>query len=342
MRVRPDHLPFLLVVIVLAGLLWQFGPVGGLFPPANPPVSGGEAVGVTDDLIRVNEPLRPLPASPSPDSGRVELGRQLFHDPRLSGDGKISCASCHPLDQGGMDGKRRSPGVDGVLTEVNTPSVLAAALNDRQHWDGRYSTLEDQADAAVTHPLQMGADWPQVLDRLNADPALRRAFRQHFTDGLNKPNILQALVDFERSLPRPSRFDRWLRGEHTAISSDEFNGYELFKKHGCASCHQGVNIGGNLFQRLGVMTKYFGDEHPPGKADLGRMRVTDNEEDRHVFRVPGLRNVARTAPYFHDASSDRLEDAVERMGRYQLGIAMSATDIALIVAFLKSLDSETP
>jgi len=306
------------------------------------PSSGNASIATEEQPqpVRNNEPLAPLPPATRLDPDKVALGRQLFHDTRLSADQSLSCASCHQLDQGGADGRRVSIGVNGALGEINAPSVLTAALNFRQFWDGRAATLEEQAAGPITNPKEMAASWPLVMSRLRNDLALKSKFDQLYPDGLSPKNITRAIAEFERSLPQPSRFDRWMRGEHNAISSDEQNGYQLFKKHGCIGCHQGVNVGGNLFQRFGIMTDYFADKTAITHADLGRYNLTGREEDRHVFKVPSLRNVALTAPYFHDASTSSLHEAVAIMGRYQLGVELPARDIALIAEFLNTLTGE--
>lgn len=289
---------------------------------------------------RSGEPIRPIRRAEGLDQAKVALGRQLFHDPRLSADDSISCASCHPLDRGGADGLPVSPGVGGALGSINAPSVLAAAHNFRQFWDGRAASLEEQAGGPITNPVEMASTWDQVLAKLLADNDFARSFALAYPAGLSPEAIRHALAEFERSLPAPSRFDRWLLGDDSALTANELAGYRLFKKHGCSGCHQGRNVGGNLFQRFGVMAAYFAGK-TPSKADLGRFNITGREEDRHVFKVPSLRNVARTAPYFHDASATRLEEAVRVMGRYQLGMELPDSDIAQIVAFLGSLNSET-
>jgi len=306
------------------------------------PDIASEVLQITDPTpaVRLNEPLSPLPDIGQLDPEKVALGRQLFHDPRLSADQSISCATCHPLDRGGADNRPISLGVNKARGEINAPSVLTAALNFRQFWDGRAGTLEEQAAGPVTNPREMAATWPQVLERLNRDAALKQKFSRLYPDGITPQNITRAIADFERSLLRPSRFDRWLQGEHNAINSDEQSGYQLFKKHGCIGCHQGANVGGNLFQRFGIMENYFADKPSISRADLGRFNITGKEEDRHVFKVPSLRNVVLTAPYFHDASTEELHEAVAVMGRYQLGVELPVRDIALIAAFLDTLTSE--
>lgn len=287
-----------------------------------------------------DEPLRPLPLPPALNPEKVELGRRLFHDSRLSKDDSLACAGCHDLKRGGVDGKARSIGVGGAVGTINAPSVLAAAHNFRQFWDGRARTLEEQAAGPITNPIEMASSWPDVLRKLGADRELKEAFARLYPEGLSPGAIVSAIADFERSLPRRSRFDCWLEGDERAINSEELAGYRLFKRHGCTACHQGVNAGGNLFQRFGVMADYFAARGGETEADQGRFNVTGRDEDRHRFKVPSLRNVALTAPYFHDGSAATLDEAVRIMGRYQLGTDLTPRDIQSIVAFLSSLTSE--
>ena len=314
----------------------------GWFSVATQPASTRAMVSAPDLPRRPEEPISPLPEPPKLDPQVVELGRRLFHDKRLSADNTLSCASCHPLDHGGADGMPRSAGVGGALGGINTPSVLTAAFNFRQFWDGRAGTLEEQAGGPIVNPVEMASQWPQILDKLGADAEIKRLFEQLYPSGLTPANIRSAIADFERSLPQPSRFDRWLKGDDAALTAAELAGYRLFKHHGCAACHQGVNVGGNLYQRFGIMEDYFAHKAEITEADLGRYNVTHNVEDKHLFKVPSLRNVALTAPYFHDASTTSLEQVVAVMGRYQLGIALPNNDVVLIVTFLKSLSAEAP
>jgi cytochrome c peroxidase len=289
------------------------------------------------------EPILPLPLEPTValDARKVALGRKLFHDPRLSADDSLSCASCHPLDRGGMDGLHRAKGLGGVDGEVNTPTVFNSALNFAQFWDGRAETLEDQIDSPVQSPREMGASWDVILRKLGQDPAYLANFAEIYPDGLRHPNIKDSIAEFERSLLTPnSRFDRHLRGDASALSAEEKSGYLKFKSYGCVSCHQGVNIGANLFQRMGVIGDYFADRGNVTKADLGRFNVTGQEADRHVFKVPSLRNVAVTAPYFHDGSAQTLEEAVAVMAKYQLGRPLPPQDLSDIVKFLGTLTGE--
>jgi cytochrome c peroxidase len=284
------------------------------------------------------EPLGALPPAPKLDPKIVALGRRLFHEARLSIDDKVSCSSCHDLANGGDDGRARAVGVSGKLGKVNAPTVYNAALNFVQFWDGRAATLEDQVNGPLTNPLEMGSTWDQALEKLRRDPYYSAAFASSYPDGLTAANVRGAIADFERTLvTRGSAFDRWLEGDEAAFSSEARKGYETFKAVGCIACHQGQNVGGNMFQRFGVLGDYFKDRGAVTEADYGRYNVTHDENDRYVFRVPSLRNVEFTAPYFHDASAETLPAAVQVMARYQLGRKLSPEQVAAIIAFLKSL-----
>lgn len=292
--------------------------------------------------IVLDEPIQPIPLTLNQDPARVAIGQRLFSDPRLSGNGQVACASCHRLEQGGADDRTHSLGANGEKTRVNTPTVLNAALNFRQFWDGRAETLEAQVDAVVQNGNEMGAQWEPLVRRLQQDADYRNAFAAAYPDGLTRQNIQNAIASFERTLLTPnSRFDRFLSGDTGAITEVEKSGYAKFKQFGCVACHQGVNVGGNMFQKFGVMGDYFQSRGGPVAADLGRFAITGAESDRNVFKVPSLRNVARTAPYFHDGSASSLEEAVDVMFRFQLGRSASDADKAAIVQFLGTL-SGTP
>ena len=287
------------------------------------------------------DPISPLPLAISLDNRKVELGRRLFNDVRLSGDGSVSCASCHNLATGGVDRLARSRGIGGKEGGINAPTVFNSGFNFRQFWDGRAETLEEQIDGPLQHPLEMGGAWPQAISMLSEDRPYRAEFKAIYPDGISVRNVKDAIATFERSLITPnSRLDRYLRGNHAALNEDELAGYRLFKQIGCTSCHQGMNIGGNMYQKLGIMDDYFAVRGNVSEADLGRFNITKRDEDRHFFRVPSLRNVAVTPPYLHDASARTLEDAVTIMARYQLGKELAALDVARIVAFLRTLTGE--
>lgn len=289
----------------------------------------------------LNEPIKPVPLTLKQDSERAAIGRRLFHDPRLSANGSVSCASCHDLGRGGVDQRDYSVGFSGKRTGVNAPTVLNAALNFRQFWNGRADSLEAQVDMVIRNPVEMGSQWADVVAKVAQDARYKEDFARAYKDGVTQANIQNAIATFERTLITPnSRFDRYLRGERNAISDEEKAGYAKFKHYGCIACHQGVNVGGNMFQKFGVMGDYFAQRGKPTEADLGRLLATGDEQDKHVFKVPSLRNVALTAPYFHDASAKTLADAVDVMFRYQLGRAASRGDKEAIVKFLNTLTGE--
>ncbi|MGE5467534.1 MAG: cytochrome-c peroxidase, partial [Ignavibacteria bacterium] len=266
------------------------------------------------------------------------LGAKLFHDTRLSHDDSISCASCHKLDRAGIDERPTAVGIGGKVGKVNTPTVFNAAYNFVQFWDGRAASLEVQAAGPVHNPLEMASDWPEVIGKLSQDRYYRDAFGRLYAVGITATAITDAIATFERSLVTPdSRFDRFLRGEKGAITERELRGYHLFKDFGCASCHQGINVGGNFYAGLGVFGNFFADRRKDAPEDQGRFNVTGKEKDRHFFKVPSLRNVARTAPYFHDGSVRTLPEAIRLMGRYQLGRSLSPEEVELIADFLKTL-----
>lgn len=288
--------------------------------------------------LTVNEPIQPVENDSMLDERKIELGKALFKDPRLSRDNTVSCASCHSLDTGGVDQRASSLGINGSAGSRNAPTVLNSGSNFKQFWDGRAETLEDQIDGPVQDPNEMGSTWPEVIAKLRASPEYVAEFGVLYPDNIQAKNIKDAIATFERSLNTPgSRFDLFLRGDVNAITDDEKQGYQVFKSYGCISCHQGRNVGGNMFQTLGVMADYFADRGKVTRADLGRFNITGDERDRYVFKVPGLRNVELTGPYFHDGSISRLEKAVEVMGRYQLGRHLSPREVDLIVKFLKTL-----
>lgn len=304
--------------------------------------SDGDAPSIPIPDFVIPAPIAPLPQALQLDPAKVQLGRTLFNDPRLSGNGSVACSSCHDIGSGGADpGRRFSVGVDGREMPVTTPTVLNSGFNFVQFWDGRALTLEVQVVEMIEHPVAMGGDLHRARDALGADAALESRFRQAYGERLTVDNLVDALATYLRALITPSApFDRYLLGDPGAVGADVLAGFELFTDFGCVACHQGRNVGGNMFQRFGVMGDYFADAGDRGEPDYGRYNVTGRERDRHVFKVPTLRNVARTAPYFHDGSAASLEEAVEIMVRYQLGRPASAEQVAGIVTFLESLSGE--
>jgi cytochrome c peroxidase len=286
------------------------------------------------------EPITPIPQTPPPDPEKVSLGQRLFHDSRLSHANVAACSSCHALERGGDDDTALNVGADGRPLDFNAPTILNVALNFRFNWRGNFRSLEAQNEAALLDPRIMNTSWKELLNKLRADPGYKQAFARAYGGAPDRRRVLDALASYERALLTPdARFDRYLRGDGGAITFEELKGYRLFKGYGCIACHQGVGVGGNLFQRFGIFQDPFAGR-PVTPADLGRFALTGAESDRHVFRVPSLRNVALTAPYLHDGSARTLHQAVAIMARSQLGRPIAEGDIDLIVGFLRTLTGQ--
>ena len=287
------------------------------------------------------EPIRPIPVEVAVDPARAALGERLFHDPQLSKDNTVSCATCHDLERGGDDGRPMSVGVGDSMGVVNAPTVFNVAFNFKQFWDGRADTLEAQIDGPITSPVEMGSLWPDVVAKLYRDETYPAEFAAIYADGINRANVKNALAEFMRALTTPnSRFDAWLAGDRNALNDTEERGYALFKSYGCASCHQGANVGGNMFQVFGVINSYFTRRGNITEADRGRFNVTGNDADMHAFKVPSLRMAAHTAPYLHDGTAWTLRDAVDIMFEFQLGREAPDSDKDAIVAFIRTLAGE--
>ena len=286
-----------------------------------------------------NEPIQPIPLKLELNQNKVKLGEKLFNEPKLSSTNKMSCVSCHNLNTGGTDRLAHSIGMSGTANSVNSPTVFNSGFHFKQNWDGRAETLEAQIDSILISNAVMGnSDWSKIVSKLKQNSDYISWFKQLYTDGINSDNIKDALATFERSLYTPnSRFDQFLRGDEKALTQEEKEGYSYFKAYGCVSCHQGMLLGGNMFQKFGLLGDYFGDRGNVNKEDFGRFNVTGDERDRYVFKVPSLRNVLLTSPYFHDGSAKTLEDAIKVMAKYQLGRQIPQEDIDLIIKFLSTL-----
>jgi cytochrome c peroxidase len=291
-------------------------PGGLLFSSAipEPLVQWQEVNGIVSD-----EPITPIPAPRPVDALKVRLGERLFGDTRLSRDDSRSCVTCHDISTNGASKQSHDSGFDGSKLPLNTPTVFNAALSFRYGWEGKMRTIESDVHASLQSPQIMGADIAELAEKLNADSGLRREFVAAYGRGPDTQNIVDALASFQRTLITPgSRFDRWLAGDANALSAQEEDGYRLFKSLGCVSCHQGVNVGGNLFQRHGIF-------HPLASPKP------------EILRVPSLRNVAVTPPYFHDGSAATLDEAVRKMGMAQLNSALTDEQVNAIVAYLRTL-----
>lgn len=285
------------------------------------------------------EPIRPLPLRLAVEPARAKLGRALFHDLRLSRDNTQSCASCHQLQHGGADPRPLSPGAGGMLQLRNTPSIYNSTFNYRQTWVGSYSGIDWVLEHVMGAAAGAPSAWEIVASRLTGDPAMSGRFNSVYGEDISASLVKDALGSYLKLLVTPSRFDRYLRGDKGALSADEKAGYAKFKSYGCVSCHQGINAGGNLFQKFGAMRELGAGAAIA--ADQGRYALSRREADRHMFRVPGLRNVALTAPYFHNGSVATLDEAVAAMFKYQLGRDAPKQDQELIVRFLHTLSGET-
>jgi cytochrome c peroxidase len=286
-----------------------------------------------------NEPITPIQPAVITDPTLVELGKKLFFDPRLSKSGFISCNSCHNLSMGGSDNLPTSIGHNWQKGPINSPTVLNASMNVAQFWDGRAKDLQEQAAGPIANPGEMAFSHELAVGVVGSIPGYVNEFDQVFgTPAVSIERITKAIAAFEETLVTPhSRFDKWLGGDTGALSADEREGYSLFKRSGCPMCHNGPGAGGNSFQKMGVVEPYR-TENPA----QGRAAVTRNDFDRFNFKVPTLRNVELTYPYFHDGAVNTLGAATEVMGRVQLGRTFSATENAKIVGFLRTLTGEQP
>lgn len=294
-----------------------------------------------------NEPIRPIPDSVSYDAEKAALGKLLYHDTRLSDDGTISCATCHGINTGGVDNLQYSEGIAGQFGGVNAPTVYNAVFNFVQFWDGRAATLADQAAGPPLNPVEMGCkSFDEIVARLNEDKDFVKQFVAVYPEGLSQESITHAIAEYEKTLITPnSAFDRYLKGDKNALTAEEIEGYKLFKKYDCATCHAGVNMGGLTYELMGQKADYFKTREEFKNAGLtdgdnGRWAQTGVERDRHRFKTPTLRNVELTYPYYHDGSVETLEEAVRQMAQFEVGVTLKDNEIASITTFLKTLNGQ--
>ena len=280
--------------------------------------------------------ISPIPTEVSFNEQKAILGAKLFNDKRLSRDGSVSCASCHNLYDGGDDNLEVSIGIDNKKGDINTPTILNSVFNFRQFWDGRAANLKEQVVGPLLNPKEMGNHSIHELITKLKQTEYEEAFRNVYKHGLTKNSLLDSIAEFEKVLITPnSRFDKYLNGEKDILTKNEKDGFELFKSKGCISCHNGVNVGGNLYSKFGVMKD-------AKSINFGRYNITKKEKDKYYFKVPTLRNIEHTAPYFHDARTSSLKNAVEIMSLYQLGRPISQEEVEKIVSFLKTLSAQIP
>jgi cytochrome c peroxidase len=299
---------------------------------------------VTIDPVKL-QMFQPLPEVAS--SGvnpvteeKVALGRMLYYETRLSKGQDIACNSCHMLDKYGVDNQPTSDGHKGQKGDRNSPTVYNAAGHFVQFWDGRAADVEAQAKGPVMNPVEMAMpSEKQVVAVLTSMPEYVEAFKKAFPedkDPVNYENMAKAIGAFERKLITPSRWDKFLRGDQNALTNEEKTGFNTYMEVGCQACHAGAYLGGNLYQKLGAVKPW------PDTSDPGREKVTKNEADRMVFKVPGLRNVEGTSPYYHNGKVETLELAVSRMGEYQLGKTLTDSQVNSILTWLKTLTGDVP
>ncbi len=280
--------------------------------------------------------ITPIPINNPYNFPKALLGQKLFFDTRLSHDDTISCASCHNIQDGGDDNLRVSFGIKGQTGTRNSPTVLNSRYNIAQFWDASAKDLEAQASGPMHNPVEMGSNYKEVVKKLKKDKLYKKEFQKIYKDGITGKNITNAIAEFEKTLTTPnSRFDKFLKGDKNILTKDEKDGYKSFKEYGCISCHNGVNIGGNLIQKIGILNTF-------DTTDLGRYNITKDKTDKYYFKVPTLRNIALTAPYFHTGKVKKLKDAVILMIQYQVGFPVSDKKVNNIVKFLNTLTGELP
>jgi len=288
-----------------------------------------------------------LPEPLSFEGPKVELGKKLYYETALSFNNEMSCNSCHMLDKFGVDNLKTSPGAaEGTLGNRNSPSVYNAYFHIAQFWDGRAENLSEQAKGPILNPIEMGIkDEQMAIDNIKNIEIYHTLFAEAFPESkepITYQNIADAIAEFEKTLATPSRFDEYLKGDLAAITDLEKDGLKAFVNNGCITCHMGPGLGGNMYQKFGLVKGPYWEYTGGSDSDFGRFNVTKKESDKYFFKVPSLRNIEKTAPYFHDGSVETLEQAIDIMAKTQTGRDLDPKDIESIAAFLKSLTGEIP
>ncbi len=323
-------------IIAIAALIAAAGCAESKKSPA------GAAVEIDSANLQLFKPLpEAIPSASNPVTvEKINLGRMLYYEPRLSLNQELSCNSCHILDQYGVDGKPTSDGFKGQKGDRNSPTVYNAAGHFVQFWDGRAADVEAQAKGPVMNPVEMAMpSEKQVVMVLTSMPEYVAIFAKAFPgekNPMNYENMARAIGAFERGLVTPARWDKFLNGDSIALTNEEKAGFNQFAETGCPTCHAGTYVGGNLYQKLGAVKPW------PDTSDIGREKVTKSEADRMVFKVPGLRNIEKTKPYYHDGKIGSLEEAISKMAEYQLGNAIAADKVQSIEVWLKTLTGDMP
>ncbi len=289
-------------------------------------------------VVWAHEPITPIPLSIPHNPQKAALGKELFADPILSKDRTVSCLSCHSPANGGGDGRSVSIGIHQLKGSMNSPTVLNSVFNFTQFWNGRAKNLQEQVLGPIHNPVEMGLSKQEAVARLSSHPRYNEAFKKITKrDVITADDITEMIAEYEKTLITPNgKFDLFLKGK-TALSPAEQEGYTLFKTLGCITCHNGINVGGNSFQKMGVIFPV-----KRNKNIQDRYTLTNREIDKNVFKVPTLRNIALTAPYFHDGSSPTLHDAVKKMAYHNLGIQLTREENDALIAFLRTLSGKIP
>ncbi|WP_236579121.1 cytochrome-c peroxidase [Hydrogenimonas urashimensis] len=290
-------------------------------------------------VAMAEEPILPIPLKVPYDRVKAKLGKILFFDPKISSDGTVSCHSCHDFNHGGADPRPVSIGVHGKRGNANAPTVFNSYFNFRQFWNGRAKDLKDQANGPIHNPVEMDMVPAEIEKYLLSNDLYADSFQKIYKRPPRYDDMLDAIAEFEKALYTPNcKFDRYLRKEKGARLTDhEARGYRLFKTLGCVTCHNGINVGGNSFQKFGLIIPYRWSEKFPDRYD-----ITHDPKDKNVYKVPTLRNIALTAPYFHDGSAPTLKKALQKMAYHNLGFELSKKEIDAIEAFLRTLTGEKP
>lgn len=285
------------------------------------------------------EPIKIIEPVVGLDQQKVELGKMLWFEPRLSASNTISCNSCHNVAKGGVDNLPSSIGHKWAIGPINSPTVLNSDLNFVQFWNGRAKDLQEQAAGPIENPKEMAFTHDLAIGTLKSIPQYQQWFKKAYgSENFTIAEVTDAIATFEKTLRTPnSKFDKWLKGDDSALTVQQVEGYALFKQKGCIACHSGPLAGGQMYQKMGLV-KSFKTDNP----DIGRAAITGKEFDKYVFKVPTLRNVELTYPYFHDGSVWDLQEAVEVMADIQLGQSLTKSESRKITAFLRSLTGEQP
>lgn len=333
-------------VLLALSVLWIIALVTAIVIQNAPPKNEIDATLNTFAQIQnpslLDSPISPLPKTNELDSKKVALGLKLFSDPILSRDNSISCSTCHDLNNGGVDHLPVAIGINQQRERRNTPTVFNSGFNFRQFLDGRAFTLEEQIDFSLQNPIEMASSWEDVLKKLSSTSYASEFKKIYGTQKITSENVRDVLATFERALVTiNSPFDRWLEGEQNALTDKQKEGYRLFQSYGCISCHQGVNIGGNMFERIGVFRNFYKTKQN-ATQDFGLFEISGIEEHRYEVKVPSLRNVALTAPYLHDGSIATLREMIILMAYHQVGVNLTKQELEALEDFLNALTGELP